>query len=216
MNPVSRRIEGGIQSEYFDVEYRPSEDNKNSALNGKCTTLLVALAGADITRKDKQIENLMYRFCESLLLCNTKEELHNFNTFMDKVASVGGFAELFNKEVKVMISEDGKTAAEKIIKSLDEKKEKTESSSKLDEFTKTYAKLNNELAKYNKKSMTSDTDTSLLLEMYQRLYSNLQSLKGTIDNEAFAKYNGQIKEIIGYLSSIRSALSELNKPISRY
>ena len=53
MEQVSRKIEGGIESAYFDVQYRPSIDHSNFKLNLNCSSLLTYMALADITRKDR-------------------------------------------------------------------------------------------------------------------------------------------------------------------
>jgi len=218
MGQVSRKIEGGIQSAYYDLDYKPSEDRSNSDLNRKCSSLIVAMGIADATRESRHIESLMKVFCETLLMCKTQEELSNFDLFMNKLADIGGLAKGFYSEVKVMINQQGKTAAQNIVQNIDkEKRDETsgKDSSKLREFEQIYAQLNNELNKFRSKPMVNDRDLNLLLEMYQKLSNYLHRLKGTIDDGIFSQYDGQINNVIHNLNSMAGSLGELERPIRR-
>ena len=82
MEQVSRKIEGGIESAYFDISYRPSTDHSNFKLNIACSSLLTYMALADITRKEEQINNLQEKFLESLSECKTEEEIKNLAIFL--------------------------------------------------------------------------------------------------------------------------------------
>ena len=104
MEQVSKKIEGGIQSAYYDLNYMPSEDKNNSDLNRKCSSLIVVMGIADATRELRHIESLVKVFCEVLLMCKTEEEINKFDLFMNKLADIGGYAKGFYKEVKVMIN----------------------------------------------------------------------------------------------------------------
>lgn len=75
MNKVSRKIDGGIQSEYLSMYYRPSEDKSNNDLNKKCGALTLHMAIADITGKKEHISNVIQDFCEALLMCKKKKKL---------------------------------------------------------------------------------------------------------------------------------------------
>ena len=128
MNQVSRKIEGGIESAYFGVKYRPSEDRSNFGLNLNCSSLLTYMALADITRKEKQINNLQEKFLEALSECKTEEELKNFAVFLETVSKVGGYASTFYSNNISLISSQGKDYAQQKLKEIKAEREKPVSS----------------------------------------------------------------------------------------
>ncbi len=118
---VSSLINGkNIKSEYFKIQYRPSNDG--SKLKLKCDLLLLSMAGADIHRKEKQILILEETFLEALLLCQTEEEMINFKKFIQEMANVGGYAQEFYEEKKDFFSIENKKKASEELQKLKEKK----------------------------------------------------------------------------------------------
>ena len=128
MDKVSRKIDGGIESAYFDIQFIPSEDYSNSKLNLKCRSLLTYMALADITRNEKQINNLQEKFLEALSECKTDEDLENLALFLQTVSKVGGYASTFYSNNISLISEHGKKYAQKKLKELQTIREKPVSS----------------------------------------------------------------------------------------
>ena len=128
MEQVSRKIEGGIESAYFDVQYRPSIDHSNFKLNLKCSSLLTYMALADITRKEEQINNLQEKFLETLSECKTEEELKNLAVFLETISKVGGYASTFYSNNISLISSQGKEYAQQKLKEIKDEREKPVSS----------------------------------------------------------------------------------------
>ena len=161
MEQVSRKIEGGIESAYFDVQYRPSIDHSNFKLNLKCSSLLTYMALADITRKEEQINNLMLKFCEILSKCKTPEDFSNLTTFMNITANVGGYAMEFNSKVNGLINQDGKNRAQQYIKNVE--KQKKVNADNLEDFKETYARLNMALVELKESSMKDDEEVAYII-----------------------------------------------------
>jgi len=128
MEQVSRKIEGGIESAYFDVQYRPSIDHSNFKLNLNCSSLLTYMALADITRKEEQINNLQEKFLETLSECKTEEELKNLAVFLETISKVGGYASTFYSNNISLISSQGKEYAQQKLKEIKDEREKPVSS----------------------------------------------------------------------------------------
>lgn len=221
MDSVSKKIEGGIQSKYFSFEYRPSEDRSNQDLNRKCGSLIVSMAISDITGKKEHVEKVAKEFCEALTMCETEDELNHFDLFMSKLADIGGEARLFYDTFKDMINKNGKIDAQKYLQRLELKNQnkkgnlENKDSNKVTNFEKVYMNLNNEYEKFRRNPMVNSSNISLLIEMYQRLNSSLNEIKGMIDNETYMKYFIQISDRINNLRSISSLLDDLDKPMRR-
>ena len=128
MNQVSRKIEGGIESAYFGVKYRPSEDKSNFGLNLNCSSLLTYMALADITRKEEQINNLQEKFLEALSECKTEEEIRNLSRFIREVSKIGGYAVQFYNNNATLITKSGVIYAKKELAARQEEKKKPVSS----------------------------------------------------------------------------------------
>jgi len=225
MSQVSRKIEGGIQSEYLSMHYRPSEDKSNNELNRKCGDLTLHMAIADITRKNEHIDNIIQDFCEAFLMCKNEEEIKNFKTFMNKLSDLGGIATVFNSEASEIITQNDKKTAEEILNQVKERKEKNnkiKSQSKennlnvINEFKRIYMNLNNEYNKFISKPMISDREIELLIEMYQKLYDNLMRIKDSIDKEEFDIYQKNINNNINKLKDMYNILGQLNRPLNNY
>ena len=153
MEKVSKKIDGGISSAYFDLDYLPSTDRSNTNLNSKCAALIIDMAIADATREEKHIMTLMATFSEALCMCKTQEEIDNFSIFMGKLAAIGGLAKGFSYSMKDMMNEEGKIEAQKIIdyrnNQIKEKKgQRQNNSNELRNFEQSYANLNNEYQKH--------------------------------------------------------------------
>lgn len=225
MNQVSRKIDGGIQSEYLNMHYRPSEDKSNKELNRKCGDITLHMAIADITRKNDHIDNVIQSFCEAFLMCKNDEEVKNFASFMNKLSDIGGIATVFNEEVSTIIKENDKKAAQEILNIIKNRKgkeniikyqEKDMNLNKVIEFKKIYMNLNNEFNKFINKQMISDREIELLIEMYQRLYDNLLRIKNSIEIEEFDKYQKDINNKIYKLKDMYNILGQLNKPLNSH
>lgn len=226
MEKVSRIDGGVIESKYISLKYLPSEDGSNPNLNGKCNVLITAFVLADANGDNDDLNFAMKSFCEALLACKTEEEINNFALFMNKLGDLGGFARIFNGEVKSIINQAGKKTAQNILQNINkEEQNKNEEvknkpvenrdNSKLKNFENLYAQLNYELEKFRKKPMVNDKDLSLLLEMYEILRGNLYNIKGEIDNQSFTQYDGQINDVINNLRSISESLKDIDRPITR-
>ena len=128
MEQVSKRIEGGIESQYFDIQYRPSIDHSNFKLNLNCSSLLTYMALADITRKEEQINNLQEKFLEALSECKTDEEIRNLSRFIREVSRTGGYAVQFCNNNITLINKGGVIDAKKELEERKEEKKKPVSS----------------------------------------------------------------------------------------
>lgn len=205
MNPVSRSSSNGIESAYFNIKYRPFDILDNRTI--KCSSLLTYMALADITRDEKQINNLNVKFCEILMSCKTKEDFDNYAIFMNKVAAVGGYAMIFNNEVKGLINQEGKSKAHQYLK--DVEKQKTADFEFLEEFKEKYEQLTIELARIKENSIQDEDEVSYLLKKFNELQSDLYSLDETIDKEFIVKCDEEIEEAINYLKCLYISIDEL-------
>lgn len=93
--PVSLVNENGIESDYFNIKFRPSKNNL--ALNVECETLLSNMAFADISHEHKDTDAVIESFDKVLDLCKTRKEIKDFETFFEMMANVGGIAVMFNQ-----------------------------------------------------------------------------------------------------------------------
>ena len=122
MEKVSKFLsEGVVESAYYDVEYRPSQDSSNFDLNLACSNILGSLALADITRCEQQIKDVHDDFLKALSYCKTDEEIENLSTFLKIVSEVGGYASTFYLDVITLVNRENVEAAKK---NLQEEKEK--------------------------------------------------------------------------------------------
>ena len=203
--PVSSRVDGGFESKYFSVSYRPWEILDSRSI--KCNSLLTYMSLADITRKDEQINNLMLKFCEILLECKTEEDFGKLATFMNIIASVGGYAIEFNNKVHGLINKNGKNRAQQYIK--DVEKQQKANAENLENFKETYARLNIALAELRESGMKEDDEVAYLLRKYNELQSDLYDFNGLIDKEFISKCDEQIEEAITYLKGLYRSLDEI-------
>lgn len=202
---VSKLVEGGISSAYFDVRYRPYGGMEN--MDFACSSLLTYMALADITRKEEQINNLMLKFCEILLMCKTQKDFSRLNSFMNITASVGGYAMEFNNKVKNLINQNGRNKAQEYIKNA-EKKKKANSDS-LEDFKETLTRLSIWLAELKESSVKDDEEVTYLLRKYNELQSDLYNFDGTIDKEFISQCDEQIETAITYLKGLYISLDEI-------
>jgi len=202
---VSRRIEGGIESAYFDVNYRLKGGLES--IDIACSSLLTFMALADITRQEKQINDLMMKFCEVLSMCKTQEDFSNLTIFMNKTANVGGYAIEFNSKVNKLINQEGKNWAQQYIKNIE--KQKKLNSDNLEEFKETFAHLNMLLVEIKENSIKDDEEVAYLLRKYNELQSDLYDFNGTIDKEFISQCDDQLEEAITYLKGLYRSLDEI-------
>lgn len=73
-----------------------------------------------------------------------------------------------------------------------------------------------EYDKFINKSMISDKEIELLIDMYQKLYDNLLRIKDDIDNEEFNRYQKDINNKIYKLKDVYNTLIQLNEPPNNY
>ena len=104
---VSRNSDKGLESEYFDVEYRPSTDKSNVDLNNACSSLLTYLAMADAFMNEEAITILQEKFLNTLTLCNNEGEIENFAEFLEMIANMGGYASIFYSNNISLLNNDG-------------------------------------------------------------------------------------------------------------
>ena len=93
MDKVSKEIDGGIQSLYFDIP-RP-----NIPINNKifiyCESLLTYLALADFDRGKETFKKLESHFMKTISLCVCSNDLKYVNEILKRAASIGGYAQEF-------------------------------------------------------------------------------------------------------------------------
>jgi len=124
LEPVSNKIEKGIESQYFNIKYRPGLESKNSKLDIQCSSLLTYLALADVYRNDRTFKNAKEQFYKALSFCQTEEELRNLDTFLKETAQMGGYAEQLYSEVSTLINVNGKQIAEQTLQREKEERQK--------------------------------------------------------------------------------------------
>ncbi len=205
-NPVSFKVEDGIGSEYFNVQYRPN--GGLSELDINCSSLLTYMALADMTRKEERINKLMYKFYQTLLLCHTEEDFNHFRSFMGIVAKVGGYAVEFNENVRELINKNGQLKAIEFIKN--EEKKQAASQEKLEDFKEQYARLDYLLDKLKSENTKDEEDIAYLLRKYNELQSDLYEFTGKIDKNYISECDEKIEESINYLKSLYRELDEIS------
>ena len=204
--PVSSTIEHGVESDYFDVKYRP--DGGLSELDLACSSIITYMALADATRKQKQIDNLNERFYRALLLCETNLDFINLSTFMNALANTGGYAIEYNEKVKDLINLEGQKKVAQICTE-SEKKEKADTT-ELEEFKKEFARLNNLLEALRNNPYKDDEEISYLLRKFNELQSDLYKFTGSIDKVYISECDEQIEAAIDYLKSLYRYLEEID------
>lgn len=207
MLPVSSKKIEGIESAYFDIKYRPKGGLKE--IDIACSSLLTYMALADITRKEEQINNLTRKFCEILTMCNTPEDFTNFKTFMNIVASVGGYAIEFNSKVNDLINQNGKIKAQQLLEKAKERKKKV--NLRLEAFKENFARLNQKLIELQESRMIDDEEVAILLKKFNELQSELYSFNGKVDKTFISQCDEKIEESISYLKSLYRNLEELKE-----
>lgn len=206
-NPVSAKTYEGIESAYFNVKYRPKGGLEE--LDAACSSLLTYMALADITREQKQINNLLLKFCEALTLCKTPEDFDNFKIFMDITADVGGYAIEFNNKVRGLINQNGKNRAQQLI---DERESKRKTNAvRLEEFKKTFAHLNLQLTELKESRVIDNGEVAYLLKEYNELQSELYNFNGIVDKNFISQCDAKIEETITYLKDLYRNLEEVKK-----
>lgn len=210
-NPVSSKVEGGIESEYFDVKYRPKGGIEEMDI--ACSSLLTYMTLADITRKEEQINNLMLKFCEILSMCKTQEDFSKLSTFMNITANVGGYAIEFNNKINGLINQEGKNRAQQYIKNVE--KQRNATASNLEEFKEIFANLNMSLVEMKENGIKDDEEIAYLLRKYNELQSDLYDFNGTIDKEFISQCDEQIEDAITYLKGQYRSLEETKSSMMR-
>lgn len=212
LNQVSSKNKDEIESSYFDIKYRPN--GGFTKLDAMCSSLLYYMALADITREEKQINDLTIRFCETLLLCKSEEELNKLSIFLNITANAGGYAIDFNKKYQGLINPNGKVQARHIIK-ISEKKNKADEE-KLNEFKESVTSLNIELEELKDSSIKDEEDISYLLRKFNELQSDLYSFSGSIDKVFIEEYDERLEEAINYLKTLYMNLDEINEVNNKF
>lgn len=208
MEPVSRFLEGGMESAYYDIKYRPN--GGMSKMDIACSSLLTYMAIADITRNEDQIDNLTDKFCEILLMCKTQEDFINFKSFMDMTSRKGGYAVEFYNKLGNLISQNGKNKVQKFIENQESQEYQEKSSDEnLEEFKKNYARLNMDLSELKNNSVIDDEEVALLLKKYNKLQSDLYNFNGIINKEYISQCDEEIEKAITYLKGLYQSLDDL-------
>ena len=207
--PVSKLDDHGIESKYFDVKYRPTAFKENFELDLKCSYLLTYMALADATRRQKQIDSLMYHFSEALTLCKTPNELVKLRTFMGIAAKQGGYASEFLQQVNDLISEKGKSQAQQYLVTHEEKK-KT-SSGDLEAFKEKLRVANIRLEEMQNSPTKDDEEVAALLTTFNELQSTLYKFNGIINKEFISECDETLESSISYLKGLYQKLEEISE-----
>ena len=206
-NKVSAKTDRGIESAYFNIKYRPKGSWTHN--QGECSSLLLRMALADITRREYEINKVMQNFCEILSRCQTQDEFTDLAKFMNIISSVGGYAIEFNDKVKNMINPEGKLMAIQYLNNI--KKQKQASTIDLEEFKKNFTRLNANLEEIRASAVIDDEEIALLLRKYNELQAYLHAYNGMIDKKIISRYDEQIEQSINYLKGLYKDLEELKE-----
>lgn len=204
LEPVSKRVERGIESKYFNIHYRPGKESKNSKLDINCSSLLTYLALADTYRDSASFDKAKRQFNEVLAVCQTEEELENLNTFLKEAAQVGGYASQFYDEVSKQISISGKELAEQTLQTEKENKQKPVSRRTITGIESQYFGINYRPGVENKNAKLANHCSSLLTYLaLADIYRDDSSFKKTEEKFyqalLFCQTDGEIRELDRFL-----------------
>lgn len=208
-NPVSIITKTGIQSKYFDIQYRPSGSLR---LKSTCNSFLNKLALVDASRSEEESANLNYKFYEVLAFCTSPKELEDVATLLEETAKVGGFAVEYNNIMKKYINYEGRENAIAILKKREEEKkqkkeEKEEQMDSYQAFQKKYDFAIRQYMELTKKSRISAEELEFLKEEFERLKIELINLD-IQDSKMQIELQLDIETKIGQLTSMYESLKE--------
>lgn len=210
LEPVSNKIEKGIESQYFNIKYRPGLGSKNSKLDIQCSSLLTYLALADVYRNDRTFKNAKEQFYKALSFCQTEEELRNLDTFLKETAQMGGYAEQLYSEVSTLINVNGKQIAEQTLQREKEERQKPVSRRTPTGIESQYFSINFRPRNKSKNSKLSVHCSSLLTDLaLADIYRDEQSFKKVEENLYKALLFCQTEEEIRELSQFIVAASDI-------
>ena len=210
LEPVSNKIEKGIESQYFNIKYRPGLESKNSKLDIQCSSLLTYLALADVYRNDRTFKNAKEQFYKALSFCQTEEELRNLDTFLKETAQMGGYAEQLYSEVSTLINVNGKQIAEQTLQREKEERQKPVSRRTPTGIESQYFSINFRPGNKSKNSKLSVHCSSLLTDLaLADIYRDEQSFKKVEENLYKALLFCQTEEEIRELSQFIVAASDI-------
>lgn len=111
--PVSKMVNGGIESKYYTISYRTN--GGLTELDIASSSLITYMALADITRDEARISKLQDKFYECLSLCETQDDLNRFLVFSRLLSDIGGYAYNFHQEHRFEINFTGRDNATKYL-----------------------------------------------------------------------------------------------------
>ena len=103
-----------IESEYFDVKYRPKTDNFDLKL--KCSSLLTYFALGDINKNFSDSSPAYEHFPKVLASCKDQNDINEVILFLEEAAKIGTYAQIFFNEHRPHMSIEGVEAAKKEVR----------------------------------------------------------------------------------------------------
>lgn len=195
MEKVSKLVDGGIESKYFNVKCRPKGGMAN--IDIKCSSFLTYMALADITRDKKEINELTIKFWEILLECNNLDDFMALQIFMNTLSSVGGYATEFYDKVQGLINFVGKNRAEELLQVIE--RQKVLNDDGLSIFKQNFVKLNTMLYELKQSNIRDENKILFLLKKYYELKASLYDLACDSNKDFIFKYDEKLEEPIRYL-----------------
>ena len=96
-NPVSFKLTDGVKSEYYNIKY-DSKDFTNQNLVDCVELLITDMAVCDAYRNDISKNRLFNDFNITLSYCENKDDIYNFQKFMEELSNYNGYAKKFYEE----------------------------------------------------------------------------------------------------------------------
>ena len=231
--PVSNAYSNGIQSKYFDVKYRPSEDKSNFDLNLACSSLLTYMAIADASRSRESGNSLVNHFLLTITKCNSEEEIENLRKFIDEVASIGGIAIEFSEQFRGMINLKNKDIILNSLNEFDKKKkasyeedirkkkkaaddkyleeEKKKKMASFQEWEHRYKRLKSSYEQFRSNSMKHLDDLDIIISKSKILQEDLYYFADVIDRKVYINLDLDLDEFISKLRRDREMLEEISR-----
>lgn len=195
MEKVSKLVDGGIESKYFNVKCRPK--GGMASIDIKCSFFLTYMALADITRDKKEINELTIKFWEILLECKNLDDFMALQIFMNTLSSVGGYATEFYDKVHGLINFVGKNRAEELLQVIE--RQKVLNDDGLSIFKQNFVKLNTMLYELKQSNIRDENKILFLLKKYYELKASLYDLACDSNKDFIFKYDEKLEEPIRYL-----------------
>lgn len=220
--PVSKKVENGIYSPYFDVKFFSNDSKSELSINA--SSLSFYLAMYDIFRTEDLRQKLSVQFTKVLSCCNSEKDVLDLNHYLHKLSRKGGYAIEFKNVVADYWKEVGVVnaiqSAKKSVASNESRVEKFKNSNtdsiSIDEWNSLYQSAISQFFAMNESGSYDLEQVSSLLASFNMLQAELFKFGTKVERKFIVDKNEEIERILGDLNGKYTTYEEVDRIFKAY